>query len=144
MSPAPMGRGYKRQVHNAHHFKAQPPWDRDSDQSSLCAQRVANDPSFLHADIEDSDQTGRMPRLILVVTGRMSLVLSCTGGYPILSHYQCQQTWSVHDEYSWYLSRQTSISTHPENKYWTDRCHSACKSELLFLPEATTTMTVHI
>ena len=32
--------------------------------SSLCAQWVAKDPSFLHADNEDSDETGRMPRLI--------------------------------------------------------------------------------
>ena len=32
--------------------------------SSLCAQWVAEDPRFLHADSEDSDQTGRMPRLI--------------------------------------------------------------------------------
>ena len=29
-------------------------------EASLCAQWVANDPSFLHADSEDSDQTGRM------------------------------------------------------------------------------------
>ena len=29
-------------------------------ESSLCAQWVAKDPSFLHADSEDSDQTGRM------------------------------------------------------------------------------------
>ena len=35
-----------------------------SDQSSLCAQWVAKDPRFLHADSEDSDQTGQMPRLI--------------------------------------------------------------------------------
>ena len=35
-----------------------------SDQSSLCAQSVAKDPSFLHVDTEDSDQTGQMPRLI--------------------------------------------------------------------------------
>ena len=35
-----------------------------SDPSSLCAQWVAKDPSFLHADSEDADQTGRMPRLI--------------------------------------------------------------------------------
>ena len=28
-----------------------------SDQSSLCAQWVTKDPSFLHADSEDSDQT---------------------------------------------------------------------------------------
>ena len=35
-----------------------------SGQSSPCAQWVANDQSFLHADSEDSDQTGQMPRLI--------------------------------------------------------------------------------
>ena len=33
-------------------------------ESSLCAQWVAKDPSFLHADSEDSDQTGQMPRLL--------------------------------------------------------------------------------
>ena len=41
-----------------------------SDQSSLYAQWVAKDPSFLHADSEDSDHTGRMPRLIRVFAGR--------------------------------------------------------------------------
>ena len=35
-----------------------------SDQSSLGAQWVAKDPMVLHADSEDSDQTGGMPRLI--------------------------------------------------------------------------------
>ena len=35
-----------------------------SSESSLCAQWVGEDPWFLHADSEDSDQTGRMPRLI--------------------------------------------------------------------------------
>ena len=39
-------------------------------ESSLCAKWVARDPSFLHADSEDSDQTGRMPRLIGVFAGR--------------------------------------------------------------------------
>ena len=33
-------------------------------ESSLCAQYVAKDSRFLHADSEDSDQTWRMPRLI--------------------------------------------------------------------------------
>ena len=33
-------------------------------ESSLCVQWVPKDPMFLHADSEDSDQTGRMPRLI--------------------------------------------------------------------------------
>ena len=42
-----------------------------SDQESLlCAQWVVKDPSFLHVDSEDSDQTGRMPRLIGVFAGR--------------------------------------------------------------------------
>ena len=39
-------------------------------ESLLCAQWVADDPSFLHADSEDSDQTGRMPRLIWVFARR--------------------------------------------------------------------------
>ena len=38
--------------------------DIQSDQSLLCAQSIAEDPDFLHADSEYSDQTGRMPRLI--------------------------------------------------------------------------------
>ena len=33
-------------------------------QISLGAQRVAKDPSFLHTDSEDSDQTKRMPSLV--------------------------------------------------------------------------------
>ena len=33
-------------------------------ESSQCTQWVAKDPSFLHADSEDSDQSRRMPRLI--------------------------------------------------------------------------------
>ena len=41
-----------------------------SDQSSLCAQWVVKDPVLLQADREDSDQTGRMPRLISVFAGR--------------------------------------------------------------------------
>ena len=36
---------------------------------SLCTQWVAKDPSFLQADSEDSDQSGRMPRLIWVFAG---------------------------------------------------------------------------
>ena len=39
-------------------------------ESSLCAQWVAKDPNFLHAGSEDSDQSGRMPRLIWVFAGR--------------------------------------------------------------------------
>ena len=54
-----------------------------SDQSSLCALWVAKDPRVLHADSEDSDPTGRMPRLIWVFAWRrlILLVLSCRGLY---------------------------------------------------------------
>ena len=46
-------------------------------ESSLCAQRVAKDPSFLHADSEDSDQTGLMPSMIWVFAGRTITLLVC-------------------------------------------------------------------
>ena len=51
------------------------------DQSSLCTRWVAKDPSFLHVDSEDSDQTGQMPGLIWVFAGRtvILLVLSWSG-----------------------------------------------------------------
>ena len=54
-------------------------------ESSLCAQWVAKDPSLLHADSEDFDQTGRMPRLIWVFAGRtvIFLVLSWGGSYVV-------------------------------------------------------------
>ena len=44
-------------------------------ESLLCTQWVAKDPRFLHADSEDSDQTGRMPRLIWVFAGRTAILL---------------------------------------------------------------------
>ena len=39
-------------------------------ESSLCYLWVAKDTSFLHAYSEDSDKTGRIPRLIWVFAGR--------------------------------------------------------------------------
>ena len=38
-------------------------------ESLLCAQWIAKNPSFLHADSKDSDQNGRMPMLIGVFAG---------------------------------------------------------------------------
>ena len=50
-------------------------------ESSLCAQWVVKDPSFLHADSEDSDQTGRMPKLIWVFAGHtLTLLVLSQGG----------------------------------------------------------------
>ena len=39
-------------------------------ESSLCALRTVKDLRLLHADSEDSGQTGRMPRMICVFAGR--------------------------------------------------------------------------
>ena len=63
-----------------------PVWSESSPgwfESSLCAQWVAKELSFLHADSEHSDQTGRMSRLIWVFAGRtvILLVLSWGGSY---------------------------------------------------------------
>ena len=57
-------------------------------ESSLCAQWVATGPSFHHAPSEDSDQTGRMPRLILVFAGRTSHFVGSNGSNVI-------QQWTV-------------------------------------------------
>ena len=40
-----------------------------SDQPLLCAQWVAKDPMFLHADSKDSDQTGRTVTLLILPRG---------------------------------------------------------------------------
>ena len=66
-----------------------------SDQSLHCsAQWVAKDPRFLHADSEDSDQTGPMPRLIWVFAGHtpVLLVLSCCGSFEPQQHLVTKPT----------------------------------------------------
>ena len=64
-------------------------------ESSLSAQCVAKDPRFLHADSEDSDQTGQMPRLIWVFAGRtlILLVLSRCGSSVIKQYNWHWQTF---------------------------------------------------
>ena len=47
------------------------------EQSSLCAHWVAKDSRFLHADSENSDQTGWMLSLIRVFAGRTLFILFC-------------------------------------------------------------------
>ena len=54
-------------------------------ESSLCAQWVAKEPSFLHADGQWTDQPGWMPRLIRVFAGCtvILLVLSWGGSFHV-------------------------------------------------------------
>ena len=59
-------------------------------ESSLWAQWVAKDPSCLHADSEDSDQTGRMPRSIWIFTERTCHFVSFVMRWLILCN-----TWQI-------------------------------------------------
>ena len=61
-------------------------------ESSLCARWVAKDPSFLHVDSEDSDQTGQIPRLIWVFAGRTATFLIFSWGDSFFDH----MTLSIH------------------------------------------------
>ena len=53
---------------------------QSAQESLLCTQWVAKNPSFLHADSEDSDQTGRTAIL---------LVLSCHGSIMVNISWSC-------------------------------------------------------
>ena len=75
-------------------------------ESSLCAQCVAKNPMLLHADSEDSDQTGRMPRLIWVFARRTAilLVLSCRESYtlgPKYPRYMYTRTYKTYTHLYW-------------------------------------------
>ena len=84
-------------------------------ESSLCAQWIAKGPIFLHADSEDSDQTGRMPRLIWVFAMHTVtlLILLCRGLFIVVLYafdlstwnqavLQCDLTYHVHG-YEWHI-----------------------------------------
>ena len=73
---------------NSHGDWFEPPYDKTNkvavhpvwSESSMCAQWVARDPSFFHADSEDSDQTGPMPRLVWVFAGCTVILLALSWG----------------------------------------------------------------
>ena len=55
-------------------------------ESSLGAQWVVKDPSFFHADSEDSVQTGRMPRLICLRWAHSHIVVFVMSR--LINHYE--------------------------------------------------------
>ena len=66
-------------------------------ESSLSAQWVPKDPSFLHVDSEYSDQTGQMPRLTWVFAVRtlILLVLSCSGSNSDVRYWEISSVVAV-------------------------------------------------
>ena len=91
-----------------------------SDQSSLCAQWVAKDPSFPHVDSEDSDQTGRMSRLIWVFAGRTChlLVLSWGGSFVNQNVGTLYLRLCLYDGTLSLVTRWTSCSSTYQNTWW--------------------------
>ena len=79
-------------------------------ESLLCAQWIAKDPRFLHADSEDSDQTGRIPRLIWVSAGRTLtlLVLSCRGSNVLCILLSAFPLWRISLVHLWPWAAQQS------------------------------------
>ena len=78
--------------------RLRPAWaSAQSDQESLlCTQWVAKDPKFLHADSKDSDQTGRMPRLMSLRWAHSHVVgLSCRSSleYDLNIHSVWLESW---------------------------------------------------
>ena len=74
------------QTDKTNKMRVRPVWS----ESSLCAQWVAKDPSFLHANSENSDQTEQMPRLIQVFAGTHSLRWFCH----VLAHFWTYSAWN--------------------------------------------------
>ena len=61
-------------------------------ESSLCTQWVTKDPSFLHEDSKDSDQTGRMPRLIRVFARSTTTLLVLSWGNSCIRFQNWKET----------------------------------------------------
>ena len=81
-------------------------------ESSMCSYWVAKDPSFLQVDSKDSDQPGRMPRLIWVFAGRalILLVLSYRGSYTEVPHSpENSDGWSLLQSFQKHFSQLMRI-----------------------------------
>ena len=103
-----------------------------SDQSSLCAQWVAKDPSLLHADSKDSDQTGQLTScgqqrlwsdwadaqadLTLRWAHSYLVFLSCRGSFKYKSFKAYK--WSTYDFSSLYTTLPHHLIKDYKNLSW--------------------------
>ena len=95
-------------------------------ESSLCTQWVAKGPRFLHADSDDSDQTGGMPRLIWVFAGCtltllkkawvLSYPFSAQGRQISLGIHPVWSVFAVRMKKAWVLSYPLSA----QRRLWSD------------------------
>ena len=107
--------------------------------ASVCAQWVAKYPRFLHADSKDSDQAGRMPRLIWVFIGRTVtlLVLSLGGSFELLFRlvlrqdveFDCIGSWALPFHLLWLKNHREPVFT----LFWNYLINYVCSSDLMFL-----------
>ena len=96
-------------------------------EDTLCAQWVAKDPRFHHADREDSDQTGQLLRLIWVLNvcksnfvGFVMLQLICMYCRHRLNCYSDPYKWAPHHDKTCFCHMRTTrvqISLHIRNQH---------------------------
>ena len=85
-------------------------------ESSLCAQWVAKGQSFLHVDSEDSDQTGRVSRLIWVFAGRtLTLLVLSRGGSFLDFSWKLDTRYIYLEQVHNIFSSSVSVSIHSQN-----------------------------
>ena len=104
-------------------------------ESLLCTQWVAKDPNFLHADSEDSDQTGRMPRLIWVFAGRTCHFVGFVMRRLIFFVSFYSEGWLEHTElfYGSYFNRTVSVPLMGEHVYNMDLAYMFAVGAVFFL-----------
>ena len=87
-------------------------------ESSLCAQWVAKDPSFLHADSEDSDQTGRIPRLNWVFAGHKVILLVFVMSRLLYFYSLCLLSCARGPVTSWYVTIKGVVTRREPAYLW--------------------------
>ena len=91
-------------------------------ESSLCAQWVAKDPSFLHTDSEEYDQTGRTVTL---------LVLSCRGSFICIPNLLNQDLTETRIVFKIFVYNQGASSL-SECSHWSFWLDTICMGENKF------------
>ena len=113
-------------------------------ESLLWAQWVAKDPRFLHADSEDSDQTGRMPRLIWVFSGRTGHFV----GFVLQRLKYDQRISYVSNELNWTDGKLDKVLYHPiltvmSLSFRTDRPGQTVQTQIRLLLEEQSDQGLH-
>ena len=84
---------------------------------AVCSMGNSKDPSFLHADSRDPDETGRMPRLIWVFPGRTVILLVLSWGGSDLYFWGPNQNPSWLSKPCWIESKMYRLNSKMSLRY---------------------------